>query len=282
MTTARTRPRVTTTHTYAILDISEAAFDEIRDKLKAADYGHAFHQDGDGHLVLDMHGIAVRKERGEVEFVTMPHVSPAALGGPWTAKDHAAHPSFDEPLARELVAMFEPYGGWSTEDGVGYRATDWGGGIGLYLDALRDAGAWTYLVEPHLSIPVDRGHLVAALDMARPNKRIPWGASHLSLCLEVLEHIPRDRHPAALGNVCRAVAPGGWLVFSAATPGQGGYGHVAERPESEWREELRARGLVEDAEKTAALRAVATLPWFKANLMCWQRPAEGGMGNDGN
>lgn len=45
------------THTYAILELSKAAVDEIRSKLEAAGYQHAFHDD-----VIDMHGIAVQAE----------------------------------------------------------------------------------------------------------------------------------------------------------------------------------------------------------------------------
>lgn len=47
------------THTYAILEISAAAFGEIRSKLLAAGYDHAFHMDGD-KIDIDMNGIAVR------------------------------------------------------------------------------------------------------------------------------------------------------------------------------------------------------------------------------
>jgi hypothetical protein len=43
------------THTYAILDVSKKTFDEIRAKLDAAGYQHAFDRD-----VIDMHGIALR------------------------------------------------------------------------------------------------------------------------------------------------------------------------------------------------------------------------------
>lgn len=46
------------TRTYAILKLSEAAYAEIREKLKNAGYDHAFHID-DGIEVIDMHGIAV-------------------------------------------------------------------------------------------------------------------------------------------------------------------------------------------------------------------------------
>lgn len=43
------------THTYARLPLSQAAYDEIAAKLKTAGYGHAFDSNGD----IDMHGIGV-------------------------------------------------------------------------------------------------------------------------------------------------------------------------------------------------------------------------------
>ena len=49
------------THTYAILEVSAAVYAEIREKLKAAGYDHAFHLD-DNREVMDMHGIALRVE----------------------------------------------------------------------------------------------------------------------------------------------------------------------------------------------------------------------------
>lgn len=45
------------THTYAILEISSAAFEEIKAKLEAADYQHLFAENG---TVIDMYGIAVK------------------------------------------------------------------------------------------------------------------------------------------------------------------------------------------------------------------------------
>lgn len=45
------------THTYATLEVSGAAYDEIANKLKAADYGHAFMDDG----AIDMHGIGITR-----------------------------------------------------------------------------------------------------------------------------------------------------------------------------------------------------------------------------
>lgn len=44
------------THTYATLEVSAEAFDEIAEKLKVADYGHAFDDTG---TTIDMHGIGL-------------------------------------------------------------------------------------------------------------------------------------------------------------------------------------------------------------------------------
>lgn len=50
------------TYTYAVLEISDAAFEEIAKLLKDAGYDHAFHKERNGHIVIDMHGIAVGKQ----------------------------------------------------------------------------------------------------------------------------------------------------------------------------------------------------------------------------
>ena len=47
------------THTYALLAVSRAAYDEIKAKLLAADYGHAINEKGE----IDMHGITLIDER---------------------------------------------------------------------------------------------------------------------------------------------------------------------------------------------------------------------------
>ena len=51
-----------TTHTYVELDISPAAFEEIRAKLDAAGYGHVFHVERSGRLTIDMHGLGLVQE----------------------------------------------------------------------------------------------------------------------------------------------------------------------------------------------------------------------------
>lgn len=54
--------RLTSTHTFATLEVSNAAYDEIAAKLKEAGYDHVFMEDG----AIDMHGIGlVKVEAGD-------------------------------------------------------------------------------------------------------------------------------------------------------------------------------------------------------------------------
>lgn len=53
------------TRTYVILDISQAAYDEIAKKLRDAKYDHAFHQEEGAAEVIDMQGIALRASADE-------------------------------------------------------------------------------------------------------------------------------------------------------------------------------------------------------------------------
>lgn len=48
-----------TTHTYAILEVAPEIYKQIHKQLKEAGYDHAFHTNGDDH-VIDMNGIALK------------------------------------------------------------------------------------------------------------------------------------------------------------------------------------------------------------------------------
>ncbi len=52
------------THTYAKLALSEAAYEEIRAKLEKAGYADQFHENAEcpSSPIIDMHGIAVVPE----------------------------------------------------------------------------------------------------------------------------------------------------------------------------------------------------------------------------
>lgn len=57
----------THTRTYVILNLSRAAFDEIKAKLADAGYDHAFHRDNERGWVIDMNGLAVAVDKEPAE-----------------------------------------------------------------------------------------------------------------------------------------------------------------------------------------------------------------------
>lgn len=91
---------------------------------------------------------------------------------------------------------------------------------------------------------------------------------HLVLSLEVGEHIPAAFEGIFLDNVTRHSC--GWVVLSWAVEGQGGLGHVNERSNAYVQERMGERDFVLHARNTEALRAAATLPWFKNTVMVFQ------------
>lgn len=62
--------------TYAVLVVTSTTFREIQLKLEAAGYHHAFKEDSDGQLLIDLHGVAVRDEDGDE--------GPATISPPWS------------------------------------------------------------------------------------------------------------------------------------------------------------------------------------------------------
>jgi hypothetical protein len=60
--------RLTQTHTVVLLELSSAAYQEIRAKLEAAGYHHAFHEEG----WIDMTGIGVALEKPDTEPAPAP------------------------------------------------------------------------------------------------------------------------------------------------------------------------------------------------------------------
>lgn len=50
------------THTYVVLEVSDAAYEEIAKKLEEAGYSHVFHGEGE-KCVMDMHDIAIGRDR---------------------------------------------------------------------------------------------------------------------------------------------------------------------------------------------------------------------------
>jgi SAM-dependent methyltransferase len=99
----------------------------------------------------------------------------------------------------------------------------------------------------------------------------------LVLCWEVAEHLPAEAAETLCDTLLRHVTPGGILLFTAATPGQGGDAHINEQPATYWRQRLAARGLEPDSLLTMALAQAWTqqaprTPWYGKNLQAFRAP----------
>lgn len=101
--------------------------------------------------------------------------------------------------------------------------------------------------------------------------------------IEVAEHLPAQ---SADGYLRLLAGVGGSLVFSAATPGQGGTDHLNEQPHAYWIEKLSTHGLILDETISARWRdeweRAGLQPWFWSNIMVFRRDGGDGTSRAGS
>jgi len=150
---------------------------------------------------------------------------------------------------------------------------DVGAGSGAYAAAAARRGASV--------VALERSRAGRALASAQRVRSAPFdlGApapaprrADLAYCFEVAEHLPPELGDR-LVTFLAASAP--TVVFTAAHPGQGGYGHVNEQPQSYWTERFRAAGMEPSPDEIAALRRAfrrngVQAPWFDENVLVFR------------
>jgi hypothetical protein len=177
---------------------------------------------------------------------------------------HGAQLSSASSVARALDSAFPS----------ATRYADIGAGSGVFGAALARRGRVVVACEHYRVgrwLARRQGLEVLPFDLTRDPPAHLRGVD-VAFCFEVAEHLAAelgDRLVAFLS----AVAPA--LVFTAAPPGQGGYGHVNEQPREYWLERFAAHGMSEDSASTrrfalefSALRAV---PWLAPNVIVLRR-----------
>jgi 2-polyprenyl-3-methyl-5-hydroxy-6-metoxy-1,4-benzoquinol methylase len=88
-------------------------------------------------------------------------------------------------------------------------------------------------------------------------------------CLEVAEHLPAARADSFVADL---VAHGPVVLFSAATPGQGGENHVNEQPCAYWQALfLRHDYVAVDCLRPLIARDRGMPPWYRFNLLLYVR-----------
>ncbi len=151
---------------------------------------------------------------------------------------------------------------------------DVGCGGGNLLEALQARGCEVFGLEyaaagvdacARRGVPARRFNL--RRDVFEPKQRYDVVCS-----IEVAEHLPAqtaDRYVKLLAGA------GETLVFSAATPGQGGTDHLNEQPHAYWIEKLSTHGLILDETISARWRdeweRAGLQPWFWRNIMVFRK-----------
>lgn len=91
----------------------------------------------------------------------------------------------------------------------------------------------------------------------------------LAECLEVAEHLPASRADSFVADLVRH-APA--VLFSAATPGQGGEHHINEQPCSYWQAIFQRHGYVAvDCLRPLLARQTDIPHWYRYNLILYVR-----------
>lgn len=141
-------------------------------------------------------------------------------------------------------------------------AVDIGCGAGTWLKALLEMGVTEVLgvdgeyARPSLRIPPER-FLAADLRQPVPLQR----RFDLALSLEVAEHLPPARGESFVADLVR-LAPA--VLFSAATPLQGGTAHVNERWQGYWGDLFAAHGY-------RSHDVIRPLVWSDRRVEVWYR-----------
>ncbi len=168
-----------------------------------------------------------------------------------------------DAIAAFVVRRFQPR-----------SAVDVGCGTGALLAALARAGVSSTVglerAEAGLAICRARGLHVQRLDL-ECEEYAAATRFDVAICLEVAEHLPPTAGDKLVFLLCAA---GRVVVFTAATPGQGGTDHVNEQPHEYWVDRFRRCGFALDARQTEAVRAewkaAGTADWYQRNALIFQ------------
>jgi len=189
-------------------------------------------------------------------------------GGEWSL-DADKHPwgPFNNGAATYIMKTFGPN-----------SILEFGCGAGQYCSFFSDHGASVvHGIEPN---PMGSTWFNQEMGCKQLCFDVSKGESHpklltkydLLVTIEVMEHVALDRHGVVF-DFFKSVSPR-HIVFSGARVGQEGHGHIACRPEEEWREEVVKRGFKFDPKRTLELRAASnkTNPNHCMNLQVFNGP----------
>lgn len=117
-----------------------------------------------------------------------------------------------------------------------------------------------------------QGAVTLPYDCSKKENCPNLGPFDLVYSIEVAEHIPASLEEMFIDYIC---SQGRLVIFSAAQPGQGGHGHINERPSVYWQTMFEQRSFDYIADKTARfssrLEALGFRGWLPRNCRIFQR-----------
>jgi SAM-dependent methyltransferase len=170
------------------------------------------------------------------------------------------HRQMYDRLAEAIHERFQPS-----------SAVDVGCGTGWILAELADRGVDVRGIEGSRPA-IQRSRVSDRITRANLEREIPdLGRFDVCICMEVAEHVPTRVSGMLVEGLTRMSDR---VVFTSASPGQGGTHHVNEQPRSFW-DELFARHGFAESELGARLRddvsAIEEPAWMHANLVVYEK-----------
>ena len=157
------------------------------------------------------------------------------------------------------------------------RYADIGAGSGAFAAAVHDRGHQVIACDHGLTgrlLARRQGIECRPFDLRRDPPADLDGAVDLAYCFEVAEHVD----PGLGGRLVAFLASQApVVVFTSATPGQGGIGHINEQPPAYWIERFEEHGMTHQeglSRRFAQALAAAgvTRPWFTEHPLVFAAP----------
>ncbi len=169
----------------------------------------------------------------------------------------------EKPFAKRLAK-------WIKDELNPKTVLDLGCGPGTYVECLNAIGVSC------LGYDVDK-RVEGKKDLKCQSLLSVADTADVVLCMEVAEHIESSVNNQIVESVAKALNPGGYLIWTAAQPGQGGVGHINCQTKSYWDSQLKQTGLERDKNIESKLidyvKAGYHMGWFSQNLMLYKKPS---------
>ena len=197
---------------------------------------------------------------------------------PFTVVNEAIYPrSYFEGIDRDQRMLYERFADAIAERFAPASVVDVGCGTGRILARLAEHGIAVRGIDGSRS--AIRGSLVPdrimRWNLERPLPDI--GQFDVAICTEVAEHL----EPSSAGTLVSSLTRlSDTVVFTAATPGQGGRHHLNEQPHSYWEERFSQSGYARADEDEEFLQEriddIDQAVWIRDNLMVYRARKNGG------